>query len=1460
MHTLFRNKIAPWLRYSLTTIVLLMLSQGAWANHVLGLDLFYTWVTGNTYKISLIVYADCGAGGPGTAFADLPYCTPLICIYNGNTSVSSINLAVEAPATGVEITPVCPSEVSMTQCTSLSYTTPGIKKFVYSGSYTVPYTSSVWRFIFGGLLGSSSYAGRALTVTNIATGTVSHLVDTLNNTTGKNSSPNLTVIPTPYFCLSAANNYNPGAVDPDGDSLSFALVAGRGTAVSSDCSDVSAAPAVTYISPYTATSPLAASSFSFDSHTGQISFVPNAIQRSLVVYNIEEFRSGTKVGTCQREMNFLVLTCTNTPASAGLSDATNGAIDDSIHFHVCQNTGPFQISLYPTEPVTTNNITVTASGLPTGCTVTTAGNGTPTPHTTISWTSTGVTPGSYSIYITFTDDNCPLVGTRTLAYTITILPAPNITYAITSPATCTQKATVSFTPTGVGSPWKLDVSIAPADTIQVFSGVTGATADSLASGTYTLTVYSTGVGTCAISIPVTIAYPPTFVITASSASPVYCGTNTGSITVSSLVPGSLDTVWYTYNGVLQPAIVATANAAGNIVITGLYSGTYSALYVVYGNCISIPLSAIILSDPPVPTPTATLVPPSYCGHHDGSLTLHGLHPGYTDTVRFTYNGTAQPYQLHTVAADSTIVITGLSSGVYTNITIAYGNCVSSPIGPYTLTDPAPLPTSATYVNPSYCGHNDGSITISGLHPGDADTISFYYNGVLQPTRALTVSASGTVVLTGLVSGVYSNITALFGPCATTAIGPYTLTDPPLLLPTVSFTNPSYCGHHDGTISITNLHPGDVDTIRYYYNGVLQTPLSVTVPASGVVTLTGLYAGVYSGITASYGPCTTTAVGPVTLAAPPLLVTAATFVSPTYCGSTDGSITITNLHPGDADTVKYYLNGVLQVKYVTVSATGSAMVTGLGAGVYTNIYVQFGTCITDTLGPFTLTDPPFTMRGLSFTNPTKCGFCDGTMTFYGLHPGQTDSVHFRLNGVLQPAVISTVLPDSTIVLSNLCEGAYSDIYVNFNANCVSGTYGPDTLVAPPIIPGFTYMLIKNCDGDTLICANTSTPAADLTYTWDFGDGTTSTVTNPIHVYTNPGVYHVVLHITNTRCVDSTSVNLTLNNLVVAGFHNLPDSFACVGTPVVFTNTSAGYGLIYNWNFGDGATDSGTNVTHTYSTSGIYHVVLAVSNAVPCSDTAKTVMEIDPLGDISMTVTDSVMCLGQHVTFTGIYPPYGNTGVVWTFGDGDSVSNVNPVVHAYNTTGAMTATVVAQYRACPDASATQHIWVFGQPAVDLGPDTSICPGSNALTLSDNINAANPAAHWQWSTGQTTSSIGVAEPGTYSVTVNIHGCEASDEVVVNNDCYINIPNVFSPNGDGINDYFMPRDFISQGLSSFKMEIFNRWGNLIFATTNTSGRGWDGNFNDTPQPQDVYVYIIHATFIDGHEENHKGNLTLIR
>ena len=342
-----RKTFTQSLRKFICSALLLLSCTGSYASHIVGADLSYTYVSGNTYTITMVLYGNCGPAS-SAAFSTLPTSSPQVCIYDGATYVTSANLAIQAPINGVEVTLVCPGEY--TQCQVSTSTIPGVKKFVYSATVTLPHTSATWRFIYNGYNGpSGSSAGRAAAITNLLSpgSTTMQLIDTLNNAGYNNSSPAMNTSMPYYFPINQYNNYNPMAVDPDGDSLVFSFVsAANGTeacsAVGGDVAYTGNAWAGTTIS---ATTPLAVmpGSFCMNSFTGQLSFYPNVLQRAIIVFNIREYRAGVLVGTSQREMSITVITASAGNACSGTPNVgpLNIVYDCSIPGYVLSiNTNP----------------------------------------------------------------------------------------------------------------------------------------------------------------------------------------------------------------------------------------------------------------------------------------------------------------------------------------------------------------------------------------------------------------------------------------------------------------------------------------------------------------------------------------------------------------------------------------------------------------------------------------------------------------------------------------------------------------------------------------------------------------------------------------------------------------------------------------------------------------------------------------------------------------------------------------------------------------------------------------------------------------------------------------------------------------------------------------------------------------------------------------------------------------
>jgi gliding motility-associated-like protein len=232
------------------------------------------------------------------------------------------------------------------------------------------------------------------------------------------------------------------------------------------------------------------------------------------------------------------------------------------------------------------------------------------------------------------------------------------------------------------------------------------------------------------------------------------------------------------------------------------------------------------------------------------------------------------------------------------------------------------------------------------------------------------------------------------------------------------------------------------------------------------------------------------------------------------------------------------------------------------------------------------------------------------------------------------------------------------------------------------------------------------------------------------------------------------------------------------------------------------------------------------------------------------------VGEKITFKDSLSDFTKT-FLYDFGDGSVLNNTHNPTHTWDAPSTYTVTLRTKYDFCPDGMATKVIQVDAFPIVNIGKDTSICPGVTGSILIADVN--NPGALYDWSTGESASSIVVTQPGTYWATSK-GACAVTDSINVIRDCYLNIPNAFTPDGDGLNDYFLPRELLSSGVKTFKMDIYNRWGENIFTTTAIDGRGWDGKYNGVSQPMATYVYIIDVEFNNNLKKNYKGNVILVR
>ncbi|MFY8127591.1 MAG: PKD domain-containing protein, partial [Chitinophagaceae bacterium] len=226
----------------------------------------------------------------------------------------------------------------------------------------------------------------------------------------------------------------------------------------------------------------------------------------------------------------------------------------------------------------------------------------------------------------------------------------------------------------------------------------------------------------------------------------------------------------------------------------------------------------------------------------------------------------------------------------------------------------------------------------------------------------------------------------------------------------------------------------------------------------------------------------------------------------------------------------------------------------------------------------------------------------------------------------------------------------------NNGCKDSLTQNVSVVSKPI-PSFTVNSNNQCiTNNNFIFTNAS--LGGNTFSWNFGDGTTSTLANPNKSFSSPGTYLVKLLVSNaTGCIDSISLSVIVHPKPATDF-NLNSGSLCLSTPSVsFINNSSGANS-YSWDFGDGTFNTLTNPSKTYASFGSYNVKLVSTNSFGCKDSITKTIIIGNKPTANYTINTSTTCLGSSFVFTNT-----SSGSIasqtWDFGDGTTSPTLNPI---------------------------------------------------------------------------------------------------------------------------------------------------------------------------------------------------------
>ena len=445
------------------------------------------------------------------------------------------------------------------------------------------------------------------------------------------------------------------------------------------------------------------------------------------------------------------------------------------------------------------------------------------------------------------------------------------------------------------------------------------------------------------------------------------------------------------------------------------------------------------------------------------------------------------------------------------------------------------------------------------------------------------------------------------------------------------------------------------------------------------------------------------------------------------------------------------------------------------------------------------------------------------------------------------------------------------------------------VFPKVVASF-YADTPICAPVNVVFHNTTLGSAITTYTWDFGDGSPlSFSVAPSHQYNNTTgntlFYTAVLSASNSFGCSSTFSHTydiypkptALFNLTPTGPQIYP------ATTIGLTNQTANAAsFANNWNFGDGHTSTLVSPTnHTYNTWGTYSVTLVVSSTY-CKDSITKITVIKPPPPIASFNGGDKGCAPLQVTFQST-SQFGSS-YFWNFGDGNTQSGADSVVtHQYNNAGSYNVKLVVTGGGGKDSvTKINDVIVYPLPTAlfTMQPSTLLVTvGIDPLVCT---NVSMGAASYIWNFGDNTAEVTdvnpthvYEQPGKFAVTliaISANGCMDTLKyfplVTARTETNIQIPNAFTPSPagpslDGVydptshdNDIFHPN---VSGLQTYELDIFNRWGELLFVTKDVKV-GWDGYYKGKLCEQGTYIWKLKGTTLDGLSVEKVGDLTLLR
>lgn len=433
-----------------------------------------------------------------------------------------------------------------------------------------------------------------------------------------------------------------------------------------------------------------------------------------------------------------------------------------------------------------------------------------------------------------------------------------------------------------------------------------------------------------------------------------------------------------------------------------------------------------------------------------------------------------------------------------------------------------------------------------------------------------------------------------------------------------------------------------------------------------------------------------------------------------------------------------------------------------------------------------------------------------------------------------------------------------------------------------VPQVSFTSVPACKNDSVLFTNTSiinAPDNITSWVWNYGDGSAlASQFEQNHEYLQDGYFNVTLIASsNNGCVSDVSNFTQVYPLPVAEFSS---TVTCEngGATNFFNNSTISQGLItsYSWDFdNNGIVSNSQFESHDYSSAGIYDVELAIETAEGCKDTVNHNVEVTPKPEANFIADVKEGCFPYCTQFqdNSQSNSISVTDYFWVFGNGEVKTTQNPKVCFDNISHVDNATydvslVVTNDVGCKDTIIeTNYITVWPKPLAEFVVDPSETDMYNSMIDFQNLSEGGDSYFWEYGDGEQSTSFeerhqyadtGVFIPQLIVVTNNDCRDTAELEVKITAVLNVYVPSAFTPDGDGVNDFFFVEGFAID-FNNFEFLIFDRWGTLMYRTI--ENKPWDGTYKGELVPQDVYVYRIRLRGLGDKKNNeYEGHFSLLK